>query len=43
MDGKEIQGDGSLDAVNTTKANIASILNGLNHAFVNMAASLYLK
>jgi hypothetical protein len=33
----------SLDALNTAKARIASILNGLNHAFVNVAASLYTK
>jgi hypothetical protein len=40
---KKIREYGSSDALNTAKANIASILNGLNHTFLNMAASLYAK
>jgi len=43
---KKIQEDDFLDALNTAKAHIASILNGLNHTFVNMdhmVASLYKK
>jgi len=31
------------NSFNTKKAHIASILNGLNHAFVNAAANLYTK
>jgi hypothetical protein len=40
---KNLLEDNSLGAFNTKKAHIASILNGLNHAFVNAAANLYTK
>jgi len=40
---KKIRKDDSLNAFNMAKAHIASILNSLNHAYVNVAASLYTK